>query len=314
MAPTAVVIPLYIYPVPGAWDPLVQTARANPLVPFVAIVNPNNGPGTTVLPDASYQAALAALCAEPNITLLGYVHCVWCKRDAPEIESDIDTYACWAAESGGRFGVRGIFIDEAPWDPCHRAYMRQLAQYIRTTFQEETGAPGTVCYNPGVVVDQAYLEDCDLAVVFEQSHKEWYAYFLRKGLVQIPYNLRSKCVAMVHSFGQLEGLEPGSPTDPAHPGAAAGECADGGDGDSKGHGHGHGHKGHGRKASIELDGAHAGGAAKAATAVTDQITQLGFGGVFLTEQVGGYSHFPETWDTVARRLTQTQTQARSTRF
>lgn len=305
MAPTAIVIPLYIYPSPGAWDPLIRTAKANPLVPFVAIVNPNNGPGNTVLPDACYQSALAELCTIPNITLLGYVHCVWCKRDSPEIESDIDTYACWAAESQGRFGVAGIFIDEAPWDPCHRPYMSNLAQYIRKTFEEETGTPGLVCYNPGVVVDQGYLEDCDLAVVFEQSHKEWYAYFLRKGLVQIPYNLRSKCVAMVHSFGQLEGLEPTSPTSPHSPNSP----------NSPNHrnGNGHGH-GHGRHGSIELDGSHAGGVAKAAIAVTDQITQLGFGGVFLTEQVGGYSHFPETWDTVAERLTQTQTQARSTRF
>lgn len=306
MAPTAIVIPLYIYPTPGAWSSLVQTARANPLVPFVAIVNPNNGPGTTVLPDTSYQAALEELCSVPNITLLGYVHCVWCKRDLPQIESDIDIYASWEAESQGRFGVSGIFIDEAPWDPVHRPYMRRLASYIRRTFDEETGRRGVVCYNPGVVVEQGYLEDCDLAVVFEQSHKEWYNYFLRKGLVQIPYNLRSKCVAMVHSFGQLEA-EPGSPTTAAN---SINELASV---HAPAHCIGNAY-GHARKASVELDGTHAGGEEMAATAVTDQIIQLGFGGVFLTEQVGGYTHFPKTWDTVAERLTQTQTLARSNRI
>ncbi|BEI86653.1 hypothetical protein CcaverHIS002_0609400 [Cutaneotrichosporon cavernicola] len=289
MAPTAVVIPLYIYPTPGAWGPLVQTAKANPLVPFVAIVNPNNGPGKTALPDASYQEALAELCSVPNITLLGYVHCQWCKRAGPSIESDIDVYASWDAESDGRFSVSGIFIDEAPWEPCHRAYMRTLADYIRHTFAEETGTRGIVCYNPGVVVEKGYLDDCDLAVVFEQSHKEWYAYFLRKGLVQIPYNLRSKCVAMVHSFGRLD------------------DCGANTNGHGNGNAHGQGHvNALALRASIDLDGSHAGGADKAATALTDQITELGFGGVFLTEQVGGYSRFPETWDTVASRLTQTQ--------
>ena len=64
-----------------------QAAKAHPEVRFVAIINPNSGPGQTALPDASYVAALRRLSEIPNIGTLGYVHCSW-RRPLRRIAGD----------------------------------------------------------------------------------------------------------------------------------------------------------------------------------------------------------------------------------
>jgi hypothetical protein len=61
MPALAVVVPIYIYPLPSAWEPLIKAARENPHVKFLCIINPNNGPGCDVLPDASYAAVLTEM-------------------------------------------------------------------------------------------------------------------------------------------------------------------------------------------------------------------------------------------------------------
>lgn len=44
-AATNILLPLYFYPSPGAWDVVDSAASTYPDVTFYAIVNPNSGPG-----------------------------------------------------------------------------------------------------------------------------------------------------------------------------------------------------------------------------------------------------------------------------
>ena len=68
-----ILLPLYIYPLPGAWDPLFNAAKANPTVTFQAVINPYSGPNGPC-PDASYINATSYLNTIPNIKTLAYVH------------------------------------------------------------------------------------------------------------------------------------------------------------------------------------------------------------------------------------------------
>ncbi|KAK5187988.1 hypothetical protein LTR16_009012, partial [Cryomyces antarcticus] len=65
--------PLYMYPSPGAWDPLFNAARVNPTLTFQAVINPNNGPDGGC-PGPNYIHATSILSSITNIKTLAYVH------------------------------------------------------------------------------------------------------------------------------------------------------------------------------------------------------------------------------------------------
>lgn len=261
MAPV-ILLPLYIYPLEGAWEPLVAAAEANPGVTFQVVVNPGNGPGPDALPDASYMAALSRLCQVPNVEPLGYVHCTYGQRDGAAIHRDIETYMGWN-DAGLR--VHGIFFDETPWEPGHRELMAGYTQHVRATWRRSSpesdassspsassspgpGGASVVVYNPGVVVVEPYFDDADYVVVFEQSAGHWQDYFLRQGLPQIPMRLRRKAVAVVHTCDE------------------------------------------------DTPERSVGG-------LTKQISDLGFGGIHLTDELdGGYTKWPEQWGSFAAAL------------
>ena len=46
---SGLLIPLYIPP-GTVWNALIQAKESNPSVPIIAVVNPDNGPGTSVNP------------------------------------------------------------------------------------------------------------------------------------------------------------------------------------------------------------------------------------------------------------------------
>ena len=201
-----VLIPLYIYPLEGAWEPLFQVAEAHPEVLFVAIINPNSGPGQAALPDASYVAALRRLSEVANIRTLGYVHCSYGKRPIDAIKTDIDVYRGW----NGCLELGGIFFDETPSDARYVQFMADLADHTKSTWQKELGKQGMVIYNPGVVVGRSYFEHPDYVVVFEQSHDHWNRSFVNQGLQHASAEARSKSVAIIHSSkakgGRVEAL------------------------------------------------------------------------------------------------------------
>ncbi|KAK0386715.1 hypothetical protein NLU13_6550 [Sarocladium strictum] len=199
MTRLVVVVPLYMYPVEGAWDPLFEAARAHPEVAFVAIANPNSGPGKDALPDASYLAALREMSGIDNIRCLGYG-----SRALDTVNQDVDVYRLWNTSPDHAIRVDGIFFDEAPSDPQNVEYMRQASSHVHETWQSELHRPGEVMLNPGVVVDREYYDLAEHVVVFEQSEEQWQKYFVTQGLPQVASSVRSKAVAIVHSCGTAQ--------------------------------------------------------------------------------------------------------------
>ncbi|KAF7539112.1 hypothetical protein G7Z17_g12500 [Cylindrodendrum hubeiense] len=238
-----VLVPLYIYPLEEAWEPLFDLARALPNVSFVTVINPCNGPGPDALPDASYCDVLHRLNSVPNIHCLGYVHCTYGTRPLDAIHADIDTYRGW----NGTFQIDGIFFDETPSDPSIGLdFMRSASYYTKATWQQSLERKGLVVYNPGVVVNRAFFNAADWVVVFEQSLQHWQTPEVQDVLREVPSDLRKKSVAIVHSLSET--------------------------GDD-------------------------------ATDLTDEICSRGFGGIHLTEELGGgYTKWPVMWATVAHAL------------
>src|SRR5437868_937297 len=67
---TGIMIPLYSYP-GSSWNSVIQSKTANPSVPYVAIINPSNGPGNAI--DSNFVSSIKKL-QSANITVLGYVY------------------------------------------------------------------------------------------------------------------------------------------------------------------------------------------------------------------------------------------------
>lgn len=230
------VIPLYIYPAPGAWEPLLQAARGNPGLSFIVIVNPSNGPGADPLPDANYTNVLRQLRSFRNVHLLGYVYCSYGTRSIDDTKKDIRVYLGWKSD----FRIDGIFFDEVPSAKESAGRMADLSHFAKSIWRTDAGHSGIVVYNPGVSVEQEFYQDADLIVTFEQSEHQWRHWFLHQS---IAHNMRAKDVAMVHS------------------------CIS----DAK--------------------------------SLTRQIVEMGFGGLYLTDQLGGgYTQWPSGWDGVLEGL------------
>lgn len=211
----SILLPLYIYPSPGSWDPLLTMAATHSNVDFTVIVNPASGPGTDSLPDENYVAALRSLDHFPNVNLLGYVRCTYGDRDVADIDEDIAKYGDWEAQisdlDDGGLGVtlQGIFLDEFPAEAEYLPLMAHISQQIQDTWADTMDTKATVTYNPGVVVDPAFYPLADYIVAFEDSEAER-STFMDDGLTQVDMDDRKKTGAIVHTYegspDDLEGL------------------------------------------------------------------------------------------------------------
>ncbi|KAI1002288.1 hypothetical protein K3495_g5912 [Podosphaera aphanis] len=130
---SSILIPLYVYPSPGAWDPLYTAIEAYPNLNFTIIVNPGNGPGNGVIPDANYLREIPRLNSNSNVRTIGYISTSWTKRKLALVLADIDTYAGWCVISAG-LGISGIFLDETPTIYCESSmqFLSCLASTIRS--------------------------------------------------------------------------------------------------------------------------------------------------------------------------------------
>lgn len=148
-------IPAYFYP-----SPLWTAAIASAPHTAIMVVNPDSGPGTDKDPNYIKTVKAAQLA---GIKILGYVH----THDTPlapealrkmdTVKAEIDTYK-------SRYGVDGIFLDEASSSAVDIAYYKMVANYVRAK------KGGFVMLNPGVIPDQAYIKLADTTIVFEETY------------------------------------------------------------------------------------------------------------------------------------------------
>ncbi|KAF4179587.1 hypothetical protein CNMCM8694_001529 [Aspergillus lentulus] len=169
-----IMIPWYTYPAGGAWTSMEQLISSNPDVQFTIIINPDNGSGSTALPDENFLAAVPKLTAYSNALVIGYVRTGKGTRDISEVKKEIDTYEGWPSASGNpSFAVHGIFLDEAPseYDAAAVKYYQELASLIQES--KGLGPKNHIVMNPGTVPDAAYLGIPDTTVIFESPYSEF---------------------------------------------------------------------------------------------------------------------------------------------
>ncbi|KAF2115111.1 Spherulation-specific family 4 [Lophiotrema nucula] len=172
-----VLVPLYVYPTTGAWEPVIEMASSFPRVHFTAIINPQSGPGEGALPNENYTQAIQTLNALDNVRTIGYVATTWCSKNLSSVLDEIAVYAGWGSQDPS-LAMSGIFFDETPtlYTPEYVSYLQAVSQAVHSNggLQE-----GFVVHNPGALPEARYFSDpefaqtVDLTVVFEDAYVNW---------------------------------------------------------------------------------------------------------------------------------------------
>ncbi|KAF2187159.1 hypothetical protein K469DRAFT_663197 [Zopfia rhizophila CBS 207.26] len=179
----SILLPLYVYPYAGAWDPLYSAAKAHPDVDFTVIVNPCSGPCQGSLPDQYYLNEIPKLGTYANIRTLGYVATNYTTKELKDVLAEINTYANWPKSANNtKLRVDGIFFDETPslYDSFKYDYLKTASQAVKngTRFRDRF-----VVHNPGnIPVDilnnrtaasNSYMTLADITVIFEETFDKW---------------------------------------------------------------------------------------------------------------------------------------------
>ncbi|KAH0537521.1 hypothetical protein FGG08_005696 [Glutinoglossum americanum] len=205
-----VLVPLYVYPAPGAWDPLHQVVTANPGLGFTVVLNPANGPGPSQYPGSDYAAEVQKLNAHSNVRMMGYVPTGYATRNITSVLLDVSTYSGWATDpTTTGLAVHGIFFDETP-----NQYSTEAAEYLETINRAVKNSSGLLSdrmtiHNPGSIPD-ARLADPgpDVTVVFEETYQTYQlapsSKTLQDKLASLPYG-RSRYCYLMHSVPKSMG-------------------------------------------------------------------------------------------------------------
>ncbi|KAF7939267.1 uncharacterized protein EAE97_007347 [Botrytis byssoidea] len=199
LLPVSVLLPLYIYPNPLAWNWLLSTIPLYPSITYNLIINPSSGPGAlNSFPDPSYTDAIASLNIFGNVKLLGYVDTAYMHRSVEDIVAEVDTYNHWLANPSKDIHMHGIFFDD-----CVSNWNTSTSQFMSTIATSAHQANLTVTFNPGVIADPAFFALADNILMIEDTYDASKAL---PSIESIPSNQRSKSSVIFHHF-------PGSATD-----------------------------------------------------------------------------------------------------
>ncbi len=101
-----IAVPAYFYPSQptSQWNTAVSDAPLPTGRVRVLIMNPANGPGTSINQDY-VNAVQMVHAAGTNFLVYGYVYTSYGQRSLASVEADVNNYNSW-------YGVDGIFVDE----------------------------------------------------------------------------------------------------------------------------------------------------------------------------------------------------------
>ncbi|WP_268541211.1 spherulation-specific family 4 protein, partial [Candidatus Nitrosotenuis cloacae] len=150
-ASAGIMIPLYTYP-GGTWDQVIAAKAAHPSVPIIAIINPNNGPGSSR--DANYASGIQEL-QSAGIVVIGYVFTQYGSRSTSAVTADIDRYKSFYPQ------IQGIFFDEMLNTLGGENYYLNLSNYAKSS-----GFSFTVG-NPGTDIISSYVGTMDNIIIYE---------------------------------------------------------------------------------------------------------------------------------------------------
>jgi hypothetical protein len=178
-AATGTIVPLYSDPSDSSWSAIVAAKQQHMSVPVIAVVNPNNGPGSSR--DASYSTGIARL-QLGGITVIGYVATGYTARGIPAVEADIDRWKSFYPT------IQGIFFDEQSNQTGDEAFYRTLSQYAKANaFSFTVG-------NPGADTGPTYIGAVDVGLIYEslglpptKDLTGWHTSYPRSNFGIIPY-------------------------------------------------------------------------------------------------------------------------------
>jgi Spherulation-specific family 4 len=149
---TGIVIPLYVYPSNStSWNALTDAKENFPNVPLVAVVNPDNGPGSLV--DGNYLQGIANL-KKSRILVLGYISTRYGRVNLKEAARQVLQYQQW-------YDLDGIFFDEMSSVSGFEDYYSELSSYAKDLGLSVTFG------NPGTSVSPSYFGTVDTIIVYE---------------------------------------------------------------------------------------------------------------------------------------------------
>lgn len=165
-----IMVPAYFYPTTSGGvctdSKFVELASYGSCV--IAIVNPNNGPGSTLNTD--YDICLNYISSHRN-RVFGYIYSGYGSRALDDIQADIDT---WNNLYGNY--LSGIFVDETVtfWqlDETNENLYDNIFAYIKTK-----NVNWEIIINPGSVSPVEFFDgvniDVDYAVMFENTYEAY---------------------------------------------------------------------------------------------------------------------------------------------
>jgi Spherulation-specific family 4/PEP-CTERM motif len=159
-------VPAYFYPsfdpALSYWDEMTAAAAAGGHI--TAIVNVNNGPGTSI--NSDYSNAINSFRAAGG-KVLGYVYTCFgvssctaglpATRTAADVLADAQRYAAW-------YNVDGIFLDEMSNNVAALPFYQTVADGLRAARPS-----GSIVGNPGTSTPAAYLNVADTLVTYEND-------------------------------------------------------------------------------------------------------------------------------------------------
>ena len=194
--------PGYVYPRSGdtssEWYRFCNTARPN----SIAIMNPDNGPGTSQNSDYVTVVNYCRLSGTPQApsfkNVIGYVKTSYGARSLDIVKAEIDDYYSW-------YNVDGIFLDEMSNDTSTAPYYAELLAYVHTKGNTSPHVnQDLVVGNPGAPASTSWQLDgylsygpaADIVVVSEQQNAiqpmpSWVANKLPNELAILIYDVTS---------------------------------------------------------------------------------------------------------------------------
>ncbi|MGE5599887.1 MAG: spherulation-specific family 4 protein [Clostridiales bacterium] len=147
---SGLIVPLYTAP-GDDWTRVINEKLEHPLVPIIAIVNPQNGSGTSQI--AAYTDATKQL-EVVHVTVLGYVYTGYGGRNSTDVKNEISNYKNW-------YHADGIFFDEMSSVPGNEMYYKDLSNYAKSLGMKYTVG------NPGRSTSASYVGTVDNLVVYD---------------------------------------------------------------------------------------------------------------------------------------------------
>jgi hypothetical protein len=181
-ARTGIYLPLYSYPTSSEWVQAAVIKQLFPEIPFLACVNPSNGPGNHF--DEKFAKGIDSL-TEAGVMVGGYVATNYGLKPLSEVEKEITAYKTWYDN------INGICFDEMKNKAGKEDYYRYL-----TGFSKSRGLNFTVG-NPGTDVSPTYVGTVDYMKIYEgpgtpalSKLQGWHLKYDKKNFITIAYSVR----------------------------------------------------------------------------------------------------------------------------